>query len=241
VAERGLQLLIEKPFACNAGQADVIRSAFAERGCPLCVAQTIRFDPLTLELVTRAPGFGALTGFDFQQRLEPRGLSWEDDPETSCGGVIIQTMVHALDALRVATRATATHVLHSQFDSVFSERNEDHALSVVALESPLAPGRRVQGMVAASKVSASRQMRYQLLFEDGALEADYVQRTLRVTRDGDCELLDVPPTPTVPALVSAFVQHLAGNGENPVPPADALETMRLVDRVYAASSQHWLS
>jgi predicted dehydrogenase len=92
-------------------------------------------------------------------------------------------------------------------------------------------------LVAASKVSASRQMRYQLLFEDGALEADYIQRTLRVTHDGETKLLDVPSAATVPALLSAFVAHLVGNGDNPVPPADALETMRLVDRVYAAANR----
>jgi predicted dehydrogenase len=235
VAERGLPLLIEKPFACNAGQAEVIRKAFADRGRPLCVAQTIRFDPLTRELAARAPAFGLLTGFDFQQRLEPRGLPWEDDPASSCGGVVIQTAVHALDALRTVTRATAADVIHSLFDRLFYSRNEDHALSVIALESPLAGGRRVQGMVACSKVSASRQMRYQLLFEDGALEADYIQRTLRVTHDGASQLLEVPPAPTVPALLAAFVAHLGGRGDNPVPPSDALDTMRLVDRVYAAA------
>ena len=237
VAERGLPLLIEKPFACNAPQADVIQQAFADHDCPLCVAQTIRFDPLTRELFARAPGLGRLTAFDFQQRLEPRGLPWEDDPETSCGGVVIQTMVHALDALRVVTRATAAEVLHSSFDSLYYRHNEDCAMSLVALESPLSAGRRVQGIVAGSKVSASRQMRYQLLFEDGALEADYVQRTLRVTQAGESRLLEVPPAPTVAVLLSAFVAYLAGTGDNPVPPSDAIETMRLVDSVYAASAQ----
>ena len=237
VAERGLPLLIEKPFACNAAQADVIQQAFADRACPLCVAQTVRFDPLTRELFARAPEFGSLVAFDFQQRLEPRGLAWEDDPEAACGGVVIQTLVHTLDALRVVTRATATEVLHSHLDRVRYQRNEDHALGLLALASPLASGRRVQGLVAGSKVSASRQMRYQLLFDDGALEADYVQRTLRVTHGGERRVLEVPPAPTVPALLSAFVAHVLGKGDNPVPPADAIETMRLVDSVYATSGQ----
>jgi predicted dehydrogenase len=227
VAERRKPLLLEKPLARTMEEGRTIVEAFERAGAPLVIAQTLRFDPLTRLLAERSSRFGRLTGFGFEQRLENRGLAWEDDPQASGGGVLIQTAIHTIDALRLVT-GRELEVVAATTSRVHYRNNEDLALLHLRAGD-------VVGDLRVSKIGESRHMRFALYFENGGLEADFIERTLYETRGRVRSAEVVPEEPTVPALLRAFVDHVGGRRDNPVPGRDALESLRVALNAYASA------
>ncbi len=232
VAEAKKPMLLEKPMARTVAEGEQLIAAFAEAQQPLTIAQTLRFDPLTAALKARCqedPSLGALRGFSFEQRLEQRGLRWEDAPEASGGGVVIQTGIHTIDALRfvtggsVRTRSAALSRVHYQ-------RNEDLALLHLTLQTDQS---ELLGDIRVSKIGESRHMRFSLFFDQGGLEADYIERKLYETRGRERSVTEIPEAWTLLGVTQGFVDHVQGRGPNPVPPKDALESLRAVEQAYA--------
>lgn len=224
-------LLLEKPLARTVAEGEAICRAMDAASAPLMVAQTLRFDPLVEALVARRGTLGRLTGLSFEQRLEPRGLAWEDDPEVSGGGVLIQTAIHTLDAARHVTGAERAEVVAATLDRVQYQHNEDLGLVHLALEGGPALHRRTLGDVRVSKIGGSRHMRFALFAEHGGLEADFIDRTLTTTRGRARTVEPVPERPTVPMVAAAFVALVEG-APNPVPGWDALRSLALVEAAY---------
>lgn len=232
VAAARKPILIEKPLARSAAEGEAIVRAFAEVGAPLMVAQTLRFDPLVVALRETAPALGKLRGFTFEQRLEPRGLAWEDDPIQSGGGVLIQTGIHAVDALRAVTRCERLDVLTCTLGHVPGVNTERHAvLTLVASGGPLV-AEPALGTCAASKLGASRHHRFSLFLDDGGLEADFISRTLELRRGRDRTITPMPEAPTIVEVLRAFTSLARGERPNPVPGEDALTSLAVVSRAY---------
>lgn len=235
-AAAGRPILIEKPLCATRADGAAILRFVESAKVPLSVAQTLRFDPLLLRLrsASRDLGLGALRGFSFEQRLEPRGVAWEDAPELSGGGVLIQTGIHTVDALRFLIEPTAVRVREGFRDRIRYRQCEDVAFLALALSGGLAGDGDVFGTIASSKLGRSRHHRYQLFFDDGGLEADFVLRTLETTHGRDRQVEHVPPEPTIARTLEAFARFLVGRGPNPVTGAEALEAVAIVERGYEA-------
>jgi predicted dehydrogenase len=230
IAKHSKPLLLEKPLARNVEEGERIVRAFA--GVPLMVAQTLRFDPLVRELKARAAALGAIRGFRFAQRLEPRGLAWEDEPVLSGGGVLIQTGIHTVDALRFATGAEKVEVRGASLSRVHYRNNEDHAALILSVAGGASLPEPALGTLAASKIGRSRHIELALYFDTEGLEADLIGRTLTTVRGTERRTVQVPERPTIVEVLRAFVETTAG-GPNPVPGNDALESLRVVDQAYA--------
>jgi predicted dehydrogenase len=232
-AGAGKPLLIEKPIARTVHEASQIVAAFAKAKRPLMVAQTLRFDPLVVRLKSRLAELGGLRGFSFEQRIEPRELLWEDDPEASGGGVLMQTAIHTLDALRFVTQSDRIRVLSASTARMHYERNEDHAL----VELEISPGDRIDrtliGHAGVSKIGRARRVRFTLFLDAATLEADLVQRRFIETVDRKETIISLPDDPTVVAALRAFVACLEGQAPNPIPGEDALRSLALVEAAYA--------
>jgi predicted dehydrogenase len=232
IAAKQKPLLLEKPLARNVAEGERIVRAFAR--VPLMVAQTLRFDPLIRELAAHARTLGAVRGFRFAQRLEPRGLAWEDDPEIAGGGVLLQTGIHTIDALRFVTGAERVEVRGASCARVHYRHNEDHAALLLSVAGGELLPEPALGMLAASKIGGSRHVEYALYFDTAGLEADLIARTLTTVRGTDRRVLSVPERPTIVEALRAFVGLVDGR-DNPIPGSDALESLRIVDRAYAVA------
>ncbi len=236
VASAGKPLLLEKPLARTTQEATEIIEAFETRKLPLTIGQTLRFDPLVTAGQRALADFGPLVGFGFEQRLEPRGLAWEEDPALAGGGVLAQTAIHTADALRFITRPESVEVIHTLTARLNYPAHEDLGLAQLALYGcPQADGRTVFGDLRVSKIGASRHHRYALFAQSGGVELDFIDRKVIMTEGRQRREELVPARPTVPALAAAFVDFLKGEGPNPVPPRDAFESLAVIERAYRAS------
>lgn len=224
-AAAGLPTLLEKPLARTLAEGTRIVDAFEARSGRLMVAQTLRFDPLTLGLRAHLAGGDPLRGFDLEQRLEPRGLAWEHDPVLAGGGVLIQTGIHGLDAIRFIT-GQRLELESGHLDHLLGHDTEDQAMLRVRAGD-------VAGHLRTSKIGGSRHHRYALYLDGSGIEADYIARTLTVTRGRDRQVTAVPEIPTVSTVLGAFVGWISGaRPDCPVPPREALEAVRVVDEAY---------
>ena len=228
-------LLLEKPLAKTTAEGRAIVEAFAEAAVPLSIGQTLRFDPLLEAGRTAAASLGRLVGCSFEQRLEPRGLAWEEDPTLAGGGVLAQTAIHAADALRFLTRPTHVEVVGGLLGRHHYPHHEDAGLVHLVLTGcPAAEGRAVFADLRVSKIGASRHHRYALFYERGGVELDFIERCLLVTEGRERRAVPVPEEPTVPQLTRAFVAFLTG-GPNPVDPVDALASLAVIEDAYSAA------
>ena len=241
-AAAGKPLLIEKPLAPTTQDATAIVSAFESANVPLTVAQTLRFDPLVGAARAAASTLGSLVGFGFEQRLEPRGLAWEEDPSLAGGGVLTQTAIHAVDALRFLTQCHKVEVVHALMGRVGAPAPlENHALLHLALTDVNAGQGQdkaaVHGDVRVSKIGHSRHHRYALFYEDGGLELDFIDRELVTTLGRDRTRRRIPEVPTVVAILEAFVRFLSGAASNPVEPTDAWRSLAAIEAAYAVAGR----
>ena len=238
VADRRKPLLLEKPIASSVAAGEEIIRAFERNDLPLTIAQTLRFDPLLNAARDAIAPLGRLVGFGFEQRLEPRGLPWEEDPVLAGGGVLAQTAIHAVDALRVLVGPTSVGVEHTRIGRMGYRANEDFATVILSLSGGLCPpDTSIVGNISTSKTGASRHHRYALFHREGGVEIDFIDRELIETTGRQRVRRNVPGQPTVPAVVSAFVRFLRGLAPNPVEPRDALASLRIIDDAYSAAGR----
>jgi UDP-N-acetyl-2-amino-2-deoxyglucuronate dehydrogenase len=233
IARAGRPLLVEKPLAPSLAEADRLLEAFA--GGRLMVAQTLRFDPLVRavrDMIARDE-LGALRALSFEQRLEPRGLAWELSTATAGGGVLLQTGIHGLDALRFVVGATQAEVVAADLEHHAGHDAEDAATVRIALSGGAAGARGVRATLMTSKLGASRHHRLSAHGTDAGVEADLVARTLVRVEGRARAMVAVPEVPTVASTLGAFVTWLAEGGDAPVSGADARASLALVEAAYA--------
>ncbi|MFO0728317.1 MAG: Gfo/Idh/MocA family oxidoreductase [Myxococcota bacterium] len=225
----GKPALIEKPLAPSAADADALLRLPGR----FMVSQTLRFDPLVLALreAYQSGRFGPAVGFELVQRLEPRGLAWEDDPAIAGGGVLIQTGIHGLDALRFIFGAPRIEVEAATLRAVRGRRTEDHALLHLSVGG-------VVGQLATSKIGRSRHHRFSVFFEGGGLEADFIARTLTTVEGRSQSKIEVPEAPTVVRSLSAFCAWIRGEiADCPVSVAEAHASLLPIFEAYQRSGR----
>jgi predicted dehydrogenase len=229
VAAAHKPLLLEKPLATELETGQAIVRAFEAAGVPLCVAQTLRYDPLLAGLAEALSALGPLRGFGFEQRLEPRGLPWEDDPQRAGGGVLFQTAIHTVDALRVVTQAAQVAVVAATTRGVHYQNLEDHALLHLELHGgPHLQSGPALGDIRVSKIGGSRHHHFALYAEGGGIEADFIDRRLTITRGRQRTSRPIPEQPTVALVTRAFVDALQAGLPMPITGSDALENVRIL-------------
>ncbi|NNL99900.1 MAG: Gfo/Idh/MocA family oxidoreductase [Gammaproteobacteria bacterium] len=233
ICAAGKPMLIEKPLAPGAADVEQLARTSAAAGVMLTVGQTLRFDPLIAALRDAYADIGRLRGFCFEQRLENRGLAWEDRAAEAGGGVTLQSAVHALDTLLFITAAADAEVVAAGMSRINYRELEDEVSALLRLRLDDQPP--VLGSVHGSKTGRTRRTCFTLYGSDGEAQADLVARTLTQHGPAGPRITDIPAAPSIVGLLGAWRAALTGAAPNPVPPDQALRTHRLIDALYRAA------
>jgi predicted dehydrogenase len=228
-AERGVPLLLEKPAAPNLRVGGEMVRILRARPFPVMVAQTLRYNAVVRALKARLPEIGALHAITLSQRFEPSPLTWLDDPRVSGGGMTLHTGVHLFDLVRFFTGGAPRSVT-CQMHSVHTERTEDGFAATLHLESPNA-------LVTAScaRTAGARNGHIGLAGEQGALVGDHVLHNATRVVGTTAEAIELgAPSPTVREVIRDFARAVREGTPMPIPLAEGLRAVAVVDACYAA-------
>jgi myo-inositol 2-dehydrogenase/D-chiro-inositol 1-dehydrogenase len=218
----GRPVLVEKPMAATAGDAERIAALASSARAPLMVAHTLRFDPVVEAILRETSSLGAIRMVAIHQRFEPSLHAWLDEPGP--GGILLNTGVHGFDLLRHLTGAEPVSVL-CEAGSAVTRSTEDQIVATFRME----PG-GILCVVDNSRATAGRSGRIEVVGERGQIAGDHVHRTLhRVTGRVATDLGSPAPVPTVVATLRAFVRSIREGTEPPITARDGLAAVRMAE------------
>jgi myo-inositol 2-dehydrogenase/D-chiro-inositol 1-dehydrogenase len=216
---RGKPVLVEKPLATTADEADALFAADPD-GRALMAGHTLRYDAVVERLRALAPTLGRLDLVGIDQHFEPASRPWLDLPGP--GGVLLNTAVHGLDLLRHLTGAEPRSI--SAEGSARTTRHTPDVVSVSVLLDRDGP----VGSVRNARSTAGRAGRIELIGERGHLVGDFIHRSLvRIEGRTATDLGPVPQRPTIPALLGAFVTAVTEGRPMPVTARDGAIAVRM--------------
>jgi len=227
-ATEGKPLLVEKPLAVSSAAAEEIVDLFSRRNLPLTVGQTLRYNQIVQALRRELPTIGTLFSFSANQRLEPSGLAWHDDPDLAGAGVSFHTAVHVFDALRYITGLEVRRLM--------AVSNRQHTMSLEDLLAVLVElDDNVIGTIDCSKVGYGRSGRYEFVGYGGQLHGDQVHNILeKITASGVKKYESCSLVSTIIPLLTDWREFLAGNAPNPVAGEEGVQAVRLCEACLAS-------
>ena len=223
-------LLVEKPLAgCLSDGKEIVRMS-EDGSLRLTVGQTLRYNPVISTLKSECSRRGQLITVYANQRLEPSGLSWLDDPEKAGAGITFHTAVHVFDALHYITGAKIVRISAiCRFARMSYCEDIVHAMFEMENE--------ISGVVDFSKISQARSGRYEFVFEHSQLHGDQIHGTVSSLVDNrETMMAQFDPIPTIVPLLEDWHTFLIDQGPNPVDPKDGLYAISVSDGCLRSSA-----
>jgi predicted dehydrogenase len=235
----GKPVLVEKPMAMSAAEAEEMVLAAREAALPLGVAQVFRFEQGARRLRERvaAGDIGrvvfARSEFSYQGRGHPR--RWLLERRLSGGGPIADVGVHCIDALRYILDDEVRRV--SAMAVADADSGEVEAAAAVLLHM----GRGALGTALVS-LRADYRTPLEIVGESGCLRADNALTvdkpvTIELLRDGriaDAETVD--NSDAYARQVDAFAAAIEDGAPFPVPGEEGLTNQRILDAAYLSAA-----
>lgn len=228
-AAAGKHILLEKPLARNLDEGRRLQQVVDGAGVTFMLAQTLRFNSVVREIRKRMESLGRIHLMIFNQRMEPHGLAWLDDPEVAGGGNLLHTGVHTFDLIHFLAGRPVEQAW-CRTGRIYQRHAEDFYTAALELEGG------VRCLLDACKVTGGRSGRIEVVGDEGQLAGDHVLGTLSLIQGRRAEALEVaPPVPTVREALAAFVRCIARDRCPPVTAADGLRTLRAVEMCYRSA------
>ncbi len=226
----GKAVLTEKPLAAGLDQALGLAAALPA-DARVMVAQTLRFNLALNAARELLPDLGEIYRIRIAQRLEPNPNPWQKVPALAGGGSVALTGVHGFDLIRWFAGATP--------DRVFARIRllPGHPLETLFEASFEYADRPLLASCEVAKFSASRSTLLELVGTRGQCWVDYLGGRVEWLAGRERRLVAAPgDRPTLPPTLNAFCRWLERGGPNPVPMAEGVEALRMVDAVYRSAA-----
>ena len=219
-------LLLEKPMTGTLAEAEELASLDQGSAHPAMVAQALRWNPVILKVRQLLPRLGRIHLARFAQRLAPTTLDWQRNLAETVGGSVLLTGVHIFDLVRFLTG--------SEFVTVDSR--QARVQNPVVEDLFLARGMMADGCwvsLEVSKYTQSRACWMELVGEDGQIMADYLDGGIILRTGRDEQRWDTSAlAPTLPLLLSDWLDSVRDGTIPPVTVADGLATLQVADACY---------
>lgn len=245
--EAGITVVIDKPVGRNVRETHSIFAAADKAGVKACAFFNRRWDSdaLTMKRVIRGREIGAIHRFESKfERFKPQlnFESWRDDNAVEQGGgLLLDIQTHliagAIDLFgpaEVAYSSVRKIRGGSDDDCVIVLKhlmNVDSYLSVSAVAG--GPGSRVRALGKTGAIEIDDLDPQEDLLKSGAKPKDGKwefgpKSNGRIMRGADVQDLQME-SGDYPAFYNQVAVAIKGEGEMPVPVADAMEVARLID------------
>jgi len=227
-AEHQKPVLLEKPAALNLEDGRRIRDVVNERGIPVMVAQTMRYNETVTAIRAQVPRVGRLHSIRISQRFEPSPTAWIYD-RSAGGGTMLHTGVHGFDLLRFLTGQEGVRA-SAELSTAGRGPFEDNFSVVLQLSE------NAIGTVSGSRVTSGRTGAIEVAGDTGQIVADHVLRTAHLIQGSTITPIPLPPpAPTVAMVLNDFLTAVASGGPMPITLDDGLRAVALVEAGYLAA------
>jgi predicted dehydrogenase len=229
-AAAGLPLLLEKPAAPSLADGRAMLATLRQQPIPVMVAQTLRYNAVVRAMLAVRARIGRVRSLSFTQRFEPSPLDWLDDPVRSGGGMTLHTGVHAFDLCRLLSDLEVDRVT-CQMQSIRTRHTEDNFAATLELG-----GGAALATVACARLAGGRNGHVEVAGEGGTLLGDHVLGSAALVVGTAIEPLPVAAgVATVREVVRDFVAALRAGTPPPIPIAEGLRAIAVVDACYASA------
>lgn len=223
-------LLIEKPLAITAAAAHAMVVLAREAGVPLMTAQTLRFDQTIQHLKTMRPCIGRSERLDLISRIEMRQTAPDHADGYGKRGAVLEIGVHMLDLVRFLTGEEVQAVCCTM-DSFPSAAPETSAsVDLITVGGTVC-------RIDIARVPTGRLGRAVWSGSQGRVEADWGQCRIRYSDDACTKTVELPPSQTVLATLTAFLQAVQDGTPMPVTGEDGCRAVELADTCYRSAQE----
>ncbi|MBI3982221.1 MAG: Gfo/Idh/MocA family oxidoreductase [Gemmatimonadetes bacterium] len=236
VIERGLPVLVEKPFATSVADAEEVAEAAAARGVPVLVGHLLLFHPAVerLRSMIRAGELGTVF-YVYSQRVNLGQVRPDENALWSFGPHDVSVAVHLLGRPPVRVAAQGMSYLQPGIeDVVFLTMNFETGMMAHVQMSWLDPHKERRLTVVGSKrmvVFDDMQPREKLKIYDKGVDrppeyASYGESL--AIREGDISIPRIPNVEPLTAELKHFVAVARGDEAPRATAADGVEVVRVL-------------
>ena len=234
VTRYGKPMLVEKPMAMNAAEAEQMVGAARSAGVMLGVAHVMRFEQSVRwfreRIASGAIGRPVLARGVFVAPLLQSARTWINDPTLATGGPLADVGVHCFDTLRF--------VLGEEVDTVMAQAHHDSNWVLEASGTTLF--QFSGGTLGTMSVSARApyQTLLEVIGEDGLLSAVNALNvehpvTLELRRGFDAaEKTEVSNANAYTAQVEAFAEAIESGKPFIIPGEEGLQNQKILDAIF---------
>ncbi|CUS32822.1 Gfo/Idh/MocA family protein [Candidatus Nitrospira nitrificans] len=220
-------LLIEKPLATTAADAQAMVVLAREAGVPLMTAQTLRFDHTIQRMKTLRHRIGRSERLDLISRIELKATAPDHADGYGKRGALLEIGVHMLDLVRFLTgeEVSTARCTMDVLPSAAPETSASVDLTTGGTACRIEIARVAVGRVGRAIWSGSQ----------GRLEADWGQRRLHCSDETGTSDCDLPPAQTVLATLTAFLQAVKDGTPMPVTGEDGFRAVEIAEACYRSA------
>jgi len=228
-ARAGKHVLVEKPFAFSVKDADIMIKEAEKSRIKLMVAQTLRYNPVLVEMKKRKEEIGPLHTIIASQRYESLERGWKREKKIAGGGNIFDLGVHVFDLIRWISGGEVKSV-YCETDHIVNPDLEDSFVAVLALKSG------IKCVVDSCRYTKSRSGRIELVGEEEQLIGDFVHGSLLRLCGQEMLPVRVPEDiPTVKGVLQDFCDSIIHDTVPPITGFEGLKTVQIAEACYLSA------
>lgn len=223
-------MLIEKPLGTTSADAHALVAVAREATVPLMTAQTLRFDNTIQHMKMFQLCIGRSQQLNLLFHIEIRNTAPDHADGYGKRGALLEIGVHMFDLVRFLTGEEVQDV-RCTMDRVPPSAPEMRAL--VHLSTIGGTTCRIE----VARVMGSRAGRAAWIGSQGRVEADWMQRRIRCMDETGVETMnaDPPPSQTVLATLTAFLQAVTSNSSMPITGEDGCRAVEIAEACYQSA------
>lgn len=224
-------VLIEKPLATTAADADAIVRAATDANIQVMTAQTLRFNSAIVSLKQSIPEVGARCYVSLTSRMEPNPVP-QHASAFAGRGVLLEIGIHLLDLVRFLTEEEIVEV-RCQMDSVPPSAPEARVFAWLRMRDDSCATLDI------SRVSSGRVGRVEWIGERGQLEADWQAHRLScVSAIVPLRAWTVDPCPTIVSTLSSFARMVREGSRAPISGLDGQRAVEIAEACYQSAQEN---
>lgn len=225
----GKPLLIEKPLAPTAREAQAMVKAAEQEGILLMTAQTLRFDPAIQKVKDLLSQIGGLRSAAMTSHIEVKSDIASTSHAFRRRGALLEIGIHLLDVVRFLTGDEVRDV-RCRMNPMPADGPETRA----AVQLTTATG--IECRLDIARVQAGRIARMDWIGTEGQMSADWTQHYItKIGPAGMSETWTVEGRPTILSVLQAFVHAIRTKTPPPVTGMDGQKAVEIAEACYRSA------